>query len=173
MFDTYLMIFGHYVHIKILLFNCVTTYLKKRKTADLCQYKEKEELKKKTVGKITYYHFLFYTTTASLCLTLRGDLFGCSIRSQETTLFTNMEIAQDKVTTEGGMCSTPDNGGCFSPQVVLPTCFSLCVFTLVVSRCHSSSKCVFVCVWVCAIRRPVFIPLAACVCRYTVFTRPA
>lgn len=105
-------------------------------------------MKKKTVGKITHCHFLCYVTTASLCLTPWGDVFGCSFRSQETTLFTNMEIAQDKVTTEGGMCSTPDNGGCFSPQVVLPTCFSLCVFNLVVLRCHFSSKCVLACVCV-------------------------
>lgn len=57
--------------------------------------------------------------------------FGRSISSQETTLFTNIEIARDKVTIESGMrlwqISTPDNIGCFSPQVVFAHLFfSLC-----------------------------------------------
>lgn len=40
----------------------------------------------------------------------------------------------------------PDNIGCFFPQVVLPTCFSLSVVSPVVMLRHPASKCAHVCV---------------------------
>lgn len=116
-----------------------------------------------------------YYVSLSKVLCLPG--IAQSLVPEYTAVFTNIEIAWDEVSIESGMClwqiSTPDNIGCFFPKWFLPTCFSLCFFFFLIAiLCHSSSKRLCVCVFACALRRLVFIPVAVCVCRYTIFTSP-
>lgn len=139
------------------------------------------------LGFFFFFHFFIniscftlqpqYYVSLSKVLCLPG--IAQSLVPEYTAVFTNIEIAWDEVSIESGMClwqiSTPDNIGCFFPKWFLPTCFSLCFFSfffLIAILCHSSSKRLCVCVFACALRRLVFIPVAVCVCRYTIFTSP-